>query len=110
MKLKYRCYENVRLAYNGMGCEWSHNFYQTDEHARKLTTEDDHRTDYQDRENQRLARRDVDEIYEFASRVGQGKGFYFNRVAERDNLWHRQRTEGCVFPDDDEEDLGVWQD
>lgn len=113
MKLKYRCYENVRLAYNGMGCEWSYNFFQTDEHARKLTAEDNHRADYQDWDNHRLLRRDNDDDDHFM-RAGRnntnGKGTHFERMAMRDNDWHRKRAEGCVYPDPDEGDLGEWQD
>ena len=104
MKFKNRCYEQVRVAYKGMGCEWTHGYYQTDESARQHLRPYGNRFDHDDPNYDLNRRRDPEDNPDmWDASEGEGKGFPFERGAERHNAWHRKRTEGCAIPEEDDE-------
>lgn len=104
MRFKNRCYEQVRVAYNGMGCEWTHGYFQVDEVARLHRRPNSNRFDHDDPNYDLGRRRDSDDNPDFWDAAeGEGKGFPFERGAERHNTWHRKRIEGCVSPIEDDE-------
>lgn len=104
-RYKYRCYEQVRVTYNGMGCEWSHGFFRTDTMARTAISSKGNPFDL-DGPDEVLNRRRVgdDNPDMFCPRRGEGREFEFERGAQRINAWHRHRSDDCVNPPLDDED------
>lgn len=107
-RYKYRCYEQVRTASNGMGCEWSHNYFRDETVARNDPVESDRRTEVGGYEDAAEYRRTGMNLWGKAGeRDYEGVGGYttfFEEAAIRDNAWHRKRSENCVNPSLDDED------
>ena len=106
-RYKYRCYEQVRVAYNGMGCEWSHNYFRDEMQARADIPDNSRRTEensYEEVEDFR--RTGMDSWGRMGIRNGEGMVFtpWFEEEAVIENLWHRKRSDRCVnAPLDDDE-------
>jgi hypothetical protein len=107
-RYKNRCYEQPRVASNGMGCEWTHNYFR-DEWTSRLDPPDSSRRTEADghEETPEAHRTGVDFWGRAGLRDGQGACLFigaFEVSAIRDNDWHRKRSEDCINPPDDDED------
>ena len=107
-RYKPRCYEQVRVAYLGMGCEWSHNYWRDEMMARDDAPDNSRRTEMDGHgETPEYHRTGMEFWGKVGIRDGQGVcGFTpaFESDSIRDNGWHRKRSEDCVNPPDDDED------
>lgn len=107
-RYKNRCYEQVRVAYNGMGCEWSHNYFRDEYSARVDLPDYSRRTEVDGHEESPEFHRTCMELWGKAGiRNGQGvSGFTpaFESDSIHDNGWHRKRSEDCVNAPEDDED------
>lgn len=110
-RYKYRCYEQVRTASNGMGSEWSHNYYRDEVMSRNDLPDYSHRTEQAGHEATPEYRRTGMRLWGKAGeRDFEGVSCYttlFEEAAIRDNEWHRKRDSSCVNPSLNEED---WND
>lgn len=105
MKFKNRCYEQVRTASNGMGCQWSHGYFSNDLMARRLDGCEGNRHDHDDPNLAVDHSRDPNNSPDFFCAIkGEGKGPEFEQDAQRLNNWHRRRTKDCVNPTEDDEE------
>lgn len=105
MLFKNRCYEQVRTASNGMGCEWTHGYFSNDMMARCLVGYEGNRDDHDDPTLAVNHSRDPNNCPDYwCSISGEGKGPEFEQDAQRLNSWHRRRAEGCVNPIEDDEE------
>lgn len=107
-RYKNRCYEQVRVAYNGIGCEWTHNCYRDEWNARDDLPDYSRRTEADGHEETPEFHRTGSELWGRAGvRDGQGTSGYtpaFEAASIRDNGWHRKRSEDCVDAPEDDED------
>lgn len=105
MIFKNRCYEQVRTASNGMGCEWTHGYFSNDWKARQHTCQEGNRNDHDDPFGVIDHSRDPNNSPDYWCAIsGEGKGPEFEQTAQRKNSWHRKRSEGCVNPIEDDEE------
>lgn len=102
---KNRCYEQVRIGHNGLGCQWIHGYYRPECISRLDTVDRSRRYDLgmlEDREFFSARECLADNLF-VSSRGGELKGLVFDVIAQREDRWYRKRDEGCVNPYDDEE-------
>lgn len=107
-RYKYRCYEQVRTASNGMGCEWSHNYWRSEWESRVDRPDYSRRTEADGHEETPEYRRTGMNMWGKAGeREAEGVGGHttdFEADAIRDNNWHRKRSDECINPTDTDED------
>ena len=106
-RYKNRCYEQVRVSFNGMGCEWSHNYFRDEWDARLDRPDYSRRTEADGHEETPEFHRTGSDLWGRSGvRDGQGSAFltWCEDESIRSNGWHRKRDEGCVNPLEDDED------